>query len=251
MTQPSTNLNPILRSEQILNAFSAVLRARVPLDLQRTRITADDVWHVLCYASVHGIRIEAACQALAGAPSGNRLREVRGEALAERPVLQRQLNTILRVQLPRVFFKGKRDYRIALDITLIPYHGKPHKDEAEVLRAQAKCGTNHFHGYATVSLVHDRRRPVLALRFLPQHESMVQIVRDLLDRVKRLKIGVRRVYLDKELYRVAVLQTLDRRGLAYVLPVPARAQSAEMQRVCQGRRSHCERYTLQGRQQGA
>ena len=85
-------------------------------------------------------------------------------------------------------FKGKRSYNVAADITLIAYHGQPWAEESEVLRAQAKCGTNHFHGYATLSIVPHGQRYVLALRFVRLHERT--------DRVQRLGTRVRRIFLD-------------------------------------------------------
>lgn len=236
--------NRFFRSEQVFQPLITILRRYLPLDLQNTRITPEEVLAVLSYASVHRTSIEQACQELAGAPSGNRVREVLAPALPVRPVLQRQLNTVLRAQLPRWVRKAKRPFAIALDITLIPYHGLPAHEEREVLKAQAKAGTSHFHGYATVSIVHDRRRYVVALRFVQLHESMVQIVRDLLDRVKRLKIPVRRVYLDKEFYSLDVFRTLDRRNLAYVLPVPVRGQQGGIRQFFGHGQSRYATYTL-------
>ena len=76
MTQPRANFNPMLHSKQILDTLCVVLEAHLPLELQGTRIQARQVWQVLCDASVHQTSIEASCQRLALAPSGNRLREV-------------------------------------------------------------------------------------------------------------------------------------------------------------------------------
>ncbi len=244
MSRLGVQSSRIIRSEQVLAAFIALLRRSLPLDLQQTRITEDEVLAVLGYASVHHTSIEGACQELARAPSGNRLREVLAAALPPRPVLQRQVNTVLRAQLPRSLWKARRAFALAIDITLIPYHGQPARDEREVLIAQSKQGTHHFHGYATVSIVHHRRRYVLALRVVEQHESMAQIVRDLLDRVKRLRIGVRRVYLDKEFYSLDVFRTLDRRHLAYVLPVPLRGQQGGIRQLFGRGPSRFATYTL-------
>src|SRR3990172_3206054 len=105
-------------------------------------------------------------------PSANRLREVLAKALPERIKLQRALNRILRAQTPRFVKKGKRSDYIAIDLTLVPYHGECYEDEKEIVRSQAKSGTTHFHGYATVSIVHDNQRYVLGLRFVEKGESM-------------------------------------------------------------------------------
>jgi putative transposase len=235
-------------SAQLLTSLCQCLEPYLPLDLQGTRISASDLWYVLGYASVHATSIEASCTELAEAPSGNRVREVLQAALPAPRVLQRCLNGALRAQLPKVLLKGKRSYSLALDCTLIPYHGRAEDDDPDVLRAQAKSGTHHFHGYATVSIVHDRKRYILALRWVRPGETMVAIVRDLLNRVKRLGVQVRRVYLDKEFYGVAVFRTLQRRKLAYVLPLP---MHGGLRRLCQGRRSHYTAYTLQSKAHGA
>jgi putative transposase len=237
---------------QVFQALLTLLQSRLLLKLANTRITEADLLEVLAYASAHPTSLETACQELDQAPSGNRVREVLHAALPARAVLQRQLNTILRTQLPRSLFQGKRSYCLALDITLIPYHGQAEAEDPAVLRAQAQAGTNQFHGYATVSLVHDRRRYGLALRWVRPHEAMVAIVRDLLDRVRRLKIRIRRVYLDKEFYAVEVFRTLDRRHLAYIVPVPLRLKQngkPTAQALCRGRSSYRTLYTLKSSRQ--
>lgn len=241
-------------STQVLQALLTLLQQRLPLALQETRITEPELFEVLAYASVHQTSVDTACLELAAAPSANRVREVLHAALPARPALQRHLNTVLRAQVHRSLFKGKRSYCIAIDITLIPYHGQVLPDDPEVLRAKAKAGTNQCHGYATVSIVHHRRRYVLALRFVQPHESMSTIVRDLLDRVGRLNIRIRRVYLDKEFYAVNVFRTLDRRHLAYSVPVPMKVarqgqpskprKPTALQALCRGRRSYTTTYTL-------
>lgn len=43
-----------------------------------------------------------------------------------------------------------------------------------------KSGTTHFHGYATVSILRDNRRYVVALRFIEYGEEMADIIRLLL-----------------------------------------------------------------------
>jgi len=120
------------------------VRLYLPLDLRNTCITADDMIAVLGYASAYRVSMEAACHELKEAPSANRLREVLAKALPDLATLQRALNTILRAQTPRFVKKGKRAYSIAIDLTLIPYHGEPYTDEKEIVRSQAKSGTTHF-----------------------------------------------------------------------------------------------------------
>lgn len=217
--------NRILQSKQVLNALIAIVRPYLPLDLQNTRITTEDIIAVLSYASANRISTDAACHELKEAPSANRLREVLAKALPDRIVLQRALNRILRAPTPHFVKKGKRSYYIAIDLTLIPYHGDCYEDKNEIVRSTAKSGTTHFHGYATVSIVHDTQRYVLALRFVEKGESMETIVAWLLKRLKSMGISIRYVYLDKGFCSVPVLKTLKRRKLRFIIPIPVRGKS--------------------------
>ena len=249
MPKPSIKPNRVVRSPQVMEALITLVRPRLPLALQATRITEDDLLSVLTYASVHRTSIDAACTELEQAPSANRFREVLAAALPARPRLQRSLNTILRQQLPRPLLKGKRSYVLAMDVTLIPYHGQPQTDEKEVVRGAPKAGTTHFHGYATVSIVHSQRRYVVALRFLQAGETMATIVRALLKRVKHLGIRVRRIYLDKGFCSTEVFKTLARRGLSYIIPV--RGKAGGVRRLFVGRASYWTSYTFKEGKPGA
>ena len=96
MPKPSAKPNRVIRSPQVMEALIALVRPRLPLALEHTRITEEDLLSVLTYASVHRTSMDAACTELDQAPSANRFREVLAAALPARPRLQRGLNTILR-----------------------------------------------------------------------------------------------------------------------------------------------------------
>jgi putative transposase len=250
MSKLAIKNNRILRSQQVLNAFITIVRAYLPLDLRNTRITAEDIIAVLGYASVHRVSMDAACHELKEAPSGNRLREVLAQALPDREALQRALNTILRSQTPRFVKKGKRAYSIAIDLTLIPYHGEHYADEKEIVRSQPKSGTTHFHGYATVSIVHDNQRYVVALRFVEKGESMEKIVAWLLNRLKSIGISIKRAYFDKGFCCVPVLKTLQRRKIKFILPMPVRGKSGGVRKLFEASASHKTTYTFKSPKHG-
>lgn len=250
MSKLAIKNNRILRSQQVLNALIAVVRPYLPLDLQNTRITAEDLIAVLGYASVHRISIDAASHELKEAPSANRLREVLAQALPDRATLQRALNTILRTQTPRFVKKGKRAYYLAIDLTLIPYHGECYEDEKEIVRSQPKSGTTHFHGYASVSIVHDHQRFVVALRFVEKGESMEEIVAWLLNRLKSIGISIKRAYFDKGFCSVPVLKTLKRRKIKFILPIPVRGKSGGVRKLFEAPGSHKTSYTLNSPKHG-
>jgi putative transposase len=250
MPKPMNKVTRTIRSEQVLNAFIQVVRRNLPLDLKNTRITAEDILYALAYANAHRLSIASACQELQEAPSGNRLREVLVEALPDRAGVQRALNRIFHQQLHPSLLKGKLDYNIAIDLTLIPYHGEPYEDEKEIVRGEPKSGTTHFHGYATVSIVHNNRRYVVALHFITYGETMAEVVRWLLKRLKMLKIRIRRVFLDKGFCAKPVFKVLERRHLSHVVPIPVRGRSGGVRTLFQGK-SRTTTYTFHSPKYGA
>jgi putative transposase len=148
-----------------------------------------------------------------------------------------------------VLKKGKRSYYVALDLTLIPYHGECDEDEKEIVRGEAKSGTTHFHGYATVSIVHNHQRYVLALRFVEKGESMETIVAWLLNRLKSMGISIRCAYLDKGFCSVPVLKALHRRKLRFIVPIPLRGKSGGVRTLFQAA-SRKTTYTFHSPQHG-
>jgi putative transposase len=123
-------------------------------------------------------------------------------------------------------------------LTLIPYHGECYEDEKEIVRSQPKSGTTHFHGYATVSIVHDNQRYVVALRFVEKDESMQEIVAWLLNRLKSIGISIKRAYFDKGFCSVPVLKTLQQRKIKFILPIPVRGKSGGVRKLFEASASH-------------
>lgn len=235
MSKPTVKITRTIRSEQVLNAFRQVVRRNLPLELKNTRITAEDIIDALGYANVHRLSIESACQELQGAPSGNRLREVLAESLPDRTGMQSALNRMFRQQLHPSVWKCRRDFNIAIDLTLIPYHGQPYEDQKEIVRGMPKSGTTHFHGYATVSIVRDDRRYVVALRFIEYGQEMAEIVRWLIKRLKSFKFRIRRVFLDKGFCSKPVFKVLSQHKLSFVTPIPVRGKSGGVRSLFQGK----------------
>lgn len=244
MSKPTFKPNREVAPVQLVNALTTVMHRCLPLEFTNTRITPAEAWHVLSYASVNRQTLESACAVLPGAPSGNRLREVLLPALPSLVQLQGQLNRVLRQQLHASLWKKPRALLMAIDLVLIPYHGQPLVEEDEVRRGEAKLGTTHFHGYATVAIVHDKRRYTVALIFVRLGQTMDEVVRQLLNRVKRLKFKVRQVYLDAGFCSVPVLKTLRRRKLPYLMPLPVRGKSGGVRTRFTRAQSYWGFYTL-------
>ena len=97
---------------------------------------------------------------------------------------QRQVNAALAGHLPRALRRDrKRPLRVAIDLTLIPYHGEPSADLDEIYRGQAKDGTSPFHAYATAYVVRKGQRYTVALTGVTSCEPLKDVVQELLRQV--------------------------------------------------------------------
>src|SRR5205823_5261300 len=77
--------------------------------------------------------------------------------------LQARLNRALRAAVPRAVRRGKRAAKLAIDLVLLPYYGKPDPGDDMVYKGQEKAGTHYHHAYATVYLVRKGRRFTLGM----------------------------------------------------------------------------------------
>jgi putative transposase len=167
--------------------------------------------------------------------------------------LEEQLNAALAGQLPRRMRRRLQTLRfeIAIDLHDVPYHGQPELSEEEVRRGPAKSGTTHFHSYATLAIVHDQCRYELALTFVWADETLAEVVERLIRLVKRLKLRLRRAYLDKAFCAREVFAVLRAHRWPYIIPVPLRGKQDEngvyqggIGQLFTGRRSYYTRYTF-------
>ena len=52
MPKPSFKPNRVIRSPQVLEALAALLQRRLPLEVQNTRLTVEDLIYILSYATL-------------------------------------------------------------------------------------------------------------------------------------------------------------------------------------------------------
>jgi Transposase DDE domain len=188
---------------------------------------------VLLYACSRMCSLFAACNLLRTAPSHESVRQALHHSLAELGLLERRLNNALAAcissNLRRHFrARGQRNrLRVAIDLHLRPYHGKPLQDDNELVRGQAKSGTTHFHAYATAYLILRGQRFTLALTYVRGGEKMEAVVKRLLQRCAQLRVKPGLVLLDRGFWSVAVIRYLQAAHYPFVMPVIARGKKAD------------------------
>jgi len=187
--------------------------------------TAKVLLHVLFAASARLCSISAACWSLVGAPSRETIRKALLRSLAARDELLRRLNRALVADVPRGL--RKRPQQVAIDLTLIPYHGQPMFDLKEVYRSQAKSGTSHFHAYATAYVNYRGQRFTLALTVVERGEKMEEVLKRLLKRLGQFGISVRMLLLDRGFWSVAAIRYLQAARKPFLMPVILRGRGED------------------------
>lgn len=254
--RPNEHTRPVV-SAQVRKAVLDTVTLEVPLGIQGRNLDDESVFDILTYASINGIAIESACNELAGVPSGNTVRAHLNQALDESGegirVLEAKLTQALQAQVPKGLFRrlDRRAYEIGIDLTEIPYHGLPSQDEDEIRRSKAKCGTTHFHAYATLSVVHHRKRYELALTFVWGDESMGQVVQRIVAQARKLGIHVKRAYLDKGFCSKEVFDCLRQRRIPYLIPIPRKGKTGGIRALFVDKKSYRTFYTFNEGKQNA
>src|SRR5512144_1403347 len=125
----------ILDRRQAHRLAAEHLQAHLKFKDYRRKASAQVLWAMLL-AAARITWLSDACQRLRDAPSDETARQALLATLPASVTLQRQLNAALAGHLPKML--RKRTQRLAIDLTLIPYHGTPFRDPEEIYRGQAK-----------------------------------------------------------------------------------------------------------------
>jgi putative transposase len=168
--------------------------------------------------------LSAAARRLAAAPSHETVRQALLHNLPDLDALQRRLDRALAADLPRGL--TRRRWHLAIDLTLLPYHGRPAHGADELVRGQAKSGTTHFHACATAYLILRGQRFTLALSYVRQGEKSEAVLRRLLRRCAQIGVRPGLLLLDRGFWAVGVVRYLQAARYPFLMPVIARGRPA-------------------------
>jgi Transposase DDE domain len=225
----------IIIKEEVHGYANQWLNSALRLEYEGTKCTGFTIMQVLLIAAARVVSLFAACSDLADAPSSKTLFNALGGALPDIDELQRRLNLSLVTEIPKALRRKRRI--LAIDLTLIPYHGEPALREEEVYRGQPKSGTTHFHAYATAVVVHKGHRYTLALMRVERGVAMKDVVQTLLTIVRRRGVRIKYVLLDKGFYSVAVISYLKRARYGFIIPAVPRGRKRKAFQPARGLRA--------------
>ena len=225
----------IITKDEVHGYANDWLSSALKLEYQGTKCTASTLLQVLLIAAARTVSIFAACRDLADAPTDQTIRNALEASLPDISELERRLNRSLCSHLPKALFRKSR--RIAIDLTLIPYHGQPLLDKKEIYRSSPKSGTTHFHAYATVAVVHKGHRYTLALLRVEKGVTMKEVVQRLLKIVRSLGVKVQYLLLDKGFFSVEVITYLKRADVGFIIPAMVRGRKPKGRKKATGLRA--------------
>jgi len=122
-----------LNRHHVHRSATRYLQKHIPLRDYKRKVSIQTLWAVLVFAAAGITSIHATCGRLGEVPCDETIRKALYACLPEFAELQRQLNRALAGRLPRSL--QRRRQRLAIDLTLIPYHGKPFRDPKEIYRS--------------------------------------------------------------------------------------------------------------------
>jgi len=207
---------------EVHNRASAVVQQHVGLEDVGYKCRASVLLNILFFAASRIGSIFAACRNIASAPTQQAVFNALVATLPEYHELQKRVNAALADGLPKSLIT--RAQTLAIDLTLIPYHGKPQKDPKEIYRSQPKSGTSHFHAYATCYIVRKGHRFTIALTPVEKGEAMEEVVRRLLRIARAEGVKCKLLLLDRGFYSVAVIRYLQTARCPFLMPTIQRGR---------------------------
>jgi len=198
------------------------LAGALPLEYAGRKCTKTVLLQILLLAASRVVSVFAACRDLADAPSNVTVFNALYASLPAIAELERHLNRALVTKVPRGLKRKSR--QVAIDLTLIPYHGQPAHDKKEIYRSKPKSGTSHFHAYATAVVVQNGYRYTLALTRVEYGELMKDVLQRLLRIVRNRGVKIRYLLVDKGFFSVSVIRYLKRAKHAFIIPVLLRGR---------------------------
>jgi putative transposase len=204
----------------------------------------DMILNVLIKASAENSRLEAACGDLEETADSNTIREYLNEALPIKELREqeKQVNKVLACGTPADLVRT--DIEVALDFHDEPFYGKQAGTRQVTCAGQAKKGTTHFVRIATAYIIWRQVRLTLAVRYVLPEDETLEILKFLLQRLKKLGFKAKVLYMDKGFASTSIIQYLTAQRQPAIIACPIRGKKGGTRALCRGRSSYSTKYTF-------
>ncbi|MDK2947122.1 MAG: hypothetical protein PWQ63_282 [Methanolobus sp.] len=205
------------------HAFKSIINPSILFNMRHNCLYSDrDILHVVMRGALTNNFIENASESLIldgylNVPNGDTVRyHIKKNEIDE--ILKRftfVFDSIFREAKKQGLLNGEVD--LAIDWTSVKFYGK--RDTKMVVGTKAERGTTKAYQFATVTIVEKNKRFVL--RALPlesrDSEHLKAVVENLLNYAKT-KVKINRVFFDRGFYSVAVISTLKKMDIQFLMP---------------------------------
>lgn len=230
-----------LTSQETLENTINCLSTHISLETRGAN-DIQSLFQILVRAASCGATIEQTAKELKKAPSSNNIR-YHLDKIKDFKQLEAEINWALKSRIPKGL--RKKNQTVALDLNLIPYYGKPSDEEIPyIYRSQAKDGTCSFYAYATLYVIKNGKRVTLAIRGVRWTDTKAAIITYLLAELSDLNIKVKKLYLDREFFSVAVISWLMALDVPFIMPAIRRGKTGGINQFLKGRQSYKTHYTM-------
>lgn len=200
------------------------------------------LFEILIRAASSGDSIENTTKILNQSPCGSDIR-YHLDKINDFEKLENQINQTLKSRIPHRIKEAF--HKIAIDLNLIPYYGKPDSDEEPyIYRSQAKSGTCSFYAYASLYILTKGKRITLAIRGVRCLDTNVAIITYLLAELDSLKVNIKTLYLDRGFFSISVIRWLQALDIPFVMPAIRRGKKGGINQFLKGRSSYKTTYTM-------
>ena len=202
----------------------------------------ESLFQILVRAASCEATIEQTSRELQNCPSSSNIRYHLNK-IKDFQQLEAEINLALKSRIPKGLKKKKQT--LAIDFNLIPYYGKPTPEERPyIYRSQAKNGTCSFYAYATLYVIKKGKRVTLAIRGVRWADTKAAIITYLLAELSELNIYIKKLYLDREFFSVAVISWLIALDVPFVMPAIKRGKTGGINQFLKGKKSYKTKYTM-------
>jgi Transposase DDE domain len=200
------------------------------------------LFEILIKAASSGDSIENTAKLLKNIPTANDIRYHLNK-INNFEELETQINQALKSRIPLGLKKGC--LKIAIDLNLICYYGKPTLEELSyIYRSQAKSETHSFYAYATLYIINKNKRVTLAIRAVRQFDTSVAIITYLLAELNNLEINVNKLYLDRGFFNTPVIRWLQALDIPFIMPAIKTGKKGGIKQLLKGKKSYKTTYTI-------
>jgi putative transposase len=133
---------------------------------------------------------------------------------------------------------------IAIDFHDEPFYGKQENLRAVTCGGQAKKGTTHFVRIATAYVIWRQVRLTLAVHYVLPDEKTLDVLKNLLERLKTLGFQAKVLYLDKGFAASPIIDYLISIHQPTIIANPIRGKTGGTRALCRGRSSYTTTFTF-------